>query len=95
MDLKSFTNKLGSLGDNPKAKIVELLTDEFLSKHTNCSNIAEFFGKNDLSELTVDFFKNLTSEDYENFTSKASNFSNWQELLSTASAETAKKFFSK
>lgn len=97
-DLNSLSKKLGQLANNARdlgntksASLTEILTPEFISRHTSFSNAEEFFEASGFDVSSQTAFEAVPEDEFDKFVSSVSSFSSWREMLNSAGAEWAKR----
>lgn len=95
--LKNFQKKIDTMAKVAKeldgkseVKIVNLFTNTFITKHTNSTDLEDFFSKSGFKINSKEDFESIPDEEWSTFISKNSNFNNWEEMLQSATMEYAK-----
>ena len=90
--LDDLANKTGELDGQHNVPMNELLTPEFVSKHTRFPNADEMFGASGFKIDTREEFAAIPDDKWDEFIRSISSFSDWSAMLGEASNEfTAKK----
>ncbi len=84
--LNQLTENAKELGNTKSASLNEILTPDFISKHTKFSNANEFFEASGFSVSDQNSFEAIPEEKLNIFVSSVSSFSTWREMLNTAGA---------
>ncbi|MBX3628113.1 MAG: hypothetical protein KF892_24095 [Rhizobacter sp.] len=89
-----FTNDLGKkLNEiekkakginNQSVSMTDLLTPDFVAKHTRFANADEMFGASGFKIESQEDFAAIPDEKWDEFIRSASSFSSWQEMLGKA-----------
>ncbi len=95
--LKEFQGKLKKLGDNAKKLdgthsilISDLLTTQFLSKCSQFRTAEELFEASGFKVETMEDFKAIPDEAWDNFIRSSTKYFNWAEMMKAAGAEWTK-----
>ena len=96
--LSELQDKLRNLSDNAKAlngqhnvRFSEIFSVSFLQRYTQFGSIDEMFAKSGFKVQTQDDFKAIPDDQWDTFISSHTQFKNWAEMKSKASAEWAKQ----
>jgi hypothetical protein len=89
--LKKMADGARELDGQHQLAIPDLLTDSFLTKHTNFSNAQELFDKSTFKIDSAEDFKAIPDDEWDQYISSISNFESWEEMLQTATFEYAKR----
>ncbi len=94
--LEEFSKKLDDLAVSAAAldgehtlPMSELLTPEFVSKHTRFSNVNAMFSASGYKFESQEDFAAIPDEKMDEFIRSISSFPNWREMLGEASKEWA------
>ena len=96
--LNELSKKLNQLKDNAKelgevksASLTDILTPEFVSRHTRFANADEFFEASGFNVTTQAEFEAIPEHQLDAFVSSESAFDSWRDLLNAGGAEWAKR----
>lgn len=96
--LKELQKQMDTLSKNVKAldgsheiPLPELLTPEFLQKHTRVSSHTELIEKSGFKVESAEDFKAIPDEEWDAYIRSISSFKSWHEMLSEAGKAWAMK----
>jgi hypothetical protein len=96
--LDELQNKLSNLADKAReldgqhnVPISELLTADFLAKHTQFLSANDLFEASGFKVESTDDFKAIPDDKWDEFIRSVSSFANWQAMLASAGEEWAVK----
>lgn len=87
-DLSRRAKKLDGQHSIPMA---DLLTPTFISKCSRYNSVEELFNASGFSVKTQEDFSAIPNDEWDEFIGKNTTYGNWQEMLSAAGAEWARK----
>ena len=87
--LDKFKKKVDSISGNRTVQMQDLITHDFISKHSMFNSLDEFFSLCNIH--TEQEFKDFPDSEMDKFVSLNTDFSSWQEMLSSATAEYYKR----
>ncbi len=95
-NLKSLQNKLRELEGKHKISLDELMTKEFMKKHTKYDNFNEFVINSNLVpedtvKITKEMFADIPDEDFDKYIRDNTDFQSWKDMLQTSTNEYAKR----
>lgn len=74
--------------------ITKLFTSSFMKKHTDVNSFEEFILKSDLVDpdkpITQKVFEAIPDKEMDEYVTKQTSFSSWEEMLGTATTENIK-----
>ena len=82
--LDDLANKASALDGQHNVPMNELLTSEFVAKHTRFANSDEMFEASGFEVKTQDDFAAIPDEKWDDFIRSISSFSNWRDMLQEA-----------
>jgi hypothetical protein len=96
--LKKNLDEMKDLKGGKNVPITELLTPEFMNKHTKVQNFEEFVLKSSFinpdEQLTPEVFKSIPDKEWDEYISNETSFSSWDDMIGTAGKEyTVKRLF--
>ena len=89
--LDQLANNARDLGNTSSASLTDILTPEFLSRHTRFANADEFFEASGFDVSDQAAFEAIPEDKFDAFVRSVSSFSSWREMLNSAGAEWAKR----
>lgn len=87
--LEKLSKKLDKLSKETNVSLGEILTDSFISHHSKFNNLDNFMSACGIHN--ADEFNAFPDVEMDKFVKANTNFSTWQEMLSSAGAEYYKK----
>lgn len=87
--LERFSKKINSLSGTRNVSIQTILTNNFISKHSNFNSLEEFMSECGIH--TAEEFKSFPDDEMDKFVNANTNFASWQEMISSAGAEYYKR----
>jgi len=87
-NIEKLQKKVKKVGRKQNVKLVELLPDSFIKKHSNYNSLESMI---DSSPKEINSEKDLESEEWNKFIKENSKFNSWEEMLQVAHAEWVKK----
>ena len=89
--LDNLAKKAEALDGEHSVPVSELLTDSFISSHTNFQTLDEMFNASGFNIEIQEDFAAIPDDEWDKFISSISSFENWQSMLGAAGQEWAKK----
>lgn len=89
--LDDLVEKASSIDGTQNVPLSELLTPEFLAKHTHFASEDQLFEASGFKVETAEDFERIPDDEWDAFISESTPFSTWTEMLSTAATEWTKK----
>jgi hypothetical protein len=89
--LDQLAENARELGNTSSASLTDILTPDFVSRHTRFANADEFFLASGFDVSSQSAFEAIPQGGLDSFVQSASPFSCWQEMLNAAGAEWAKR----
>lgn len=86
-ELKRMERNAKELSKTTEVPFDELFTDSFMHKHTPYSSIDEFLTAGGFNAQTSEEFEKIPDEELNQFVSKVTSFSTWEEMLDEATSE--------
>lgn len=86
-DLKQMEKRTKELSKTTEIQFSELFTDSFMNKHTSYSSIDELLNAGGFDAKTSEDFDKIPTEKLDQFVSKVTSFSTWEEMLDEAISE--------
>lgn len=89
-DLSKKLDKLAKnaerLGNTKSASLNDILTPEFVAKHTRFASASDFFGAGGFDASSQATFEAIPEGQLDAFIRSESSFASWREMLNTAAA---------
>lgn len=82
--LKRTKDNLSKIDGSHTYTFKEIFNDEFVSAHTNFSNISDFLNASGLDFSSQEAFQNIDICALDKFINENSDFSSWEEMKSVA-----------
>lgn len=82
--IKTIQENLNNVNGTHSYTFKEIFNDEFVSTHTKFSNISDFLKPSGLDFNSQESFQNIDVSVLDDYISKNSDFSSWEEMKSTA-----------
>ncbi len=89
--LDELSNNANKLSETKSASMGEILTPEFVSRHTRFSNIDELFKAGGFGAESQAQFEAIPEDQLDAFIRTESPYQSWREMLNAAGAEWAKR----
>lgn len=90
-DLKKLADDVGERDDQRPFIIPNYLTKSFLEKYTSVADVQELLDKSGFKIDSVASFKAIPDGQWQQYISSISDFASWEEMLSSARGEDAKR----
>lgn len=88
-ELRRLERNAKELSQTTEVTFNELFTAAFMNKHTSYSSIDELLDAGGFDAKTSEEFEKIPEEALDQFVSKVTSFSTWEEMLSEATSEYA------
>jgi hypothetical protein len=89
--LNDLQRKAEALDGEHQASFSELFNASFMRRHTNFESIEALIEASGFKFETMDDFKAIPDQEWDEHIAKNTQFSNWQEMMNEASTEWAGK----
>ena len=89
--LDDLARRADELDGEHKVPVSELLTADFISKHTSFSSADEMFRASRFKIETQEDFTTIRDNDWDDYIRSVSSFDSWQSMLGAAGQEWAKR----
>lgn len=91
-NLRNLQNKLEEMEGEHEIPIEELMTEDFMKKHTKYENFHEFVIDSKLipentTKITKEIFENIPDEDFDNYVINNTDFHSWEEMIQASVKE--------
>lgn len=87
ISLQEFAARSRALANQKQEKLENILTEGFVSKHTNCSNLNELFEASGFKCDTLEDIEAIPEDAWDVYIAKVSSFEKWAEMLQAAYEE--------
>ena len=84
--LRRLQSKARSLDGIHRIPIKDILTDEFISKHTRYASADEWFAQSPFEIQSQDDFEAIPDAEWDAYVRRTTSFKSWQEMLEKAGA---------
>lgn len=89
--LKEVQKEIDEVAGGKFVKFKELLTDEFMSKHTSHNSMEQFFDRSPFEVKTQEDFNRIEENELNAFTKETTNYDSFHEMLQHAGTLYMKK----
>lgn len=89
--IKKLTDEVRKRDDQRQFVTPDYLTESFLQKHTRVAGVQELLHKSGFGIDSVASFKAIPDGQWDQYISSISDFASWEEMLSSARGEDAKR----
>lgn len=88
-DLEKLEAGIREIGGKHSVPMSEILTDSFVSKHTEFSSLNELLDNSGFNIESAEDFSAIPDEPWDEYIKSVSDFDSWQDMLDSAGAEWA------
>lgn len=82
--IDKFSKNIKEIDGSHNVPLEELLNESFMHKYTQFSNLSELIEKSSFEVNSVEAFKAIPDNDWDQYISSVSNFQNWSTMLNKA-----------
>ena len=90
-ELNDLQKKAEALDGEHQVPFSELFNVSFMRRHTNFESLEALIEAGGFKVETMDDFKAIPDQEWDEHIAKATSFPNWQEMMNEASTEWTKK----
>ncbi|TMN98279.1 hypothetical protein [Pseudoalteromonas sp. S558] len=89
--LKKLSKNLEELGNKKSIRLYELMSDNFISKHSKYKNFDELLSSSPFTVETAEDFKVIPDDEWDSFINQNTGYDSWKEMQVKAFEYYAKK----
>jgi hypothetical protein len=89
--LDTLASNAKDLGNTKSASLTDILTAEFIARHTKFANADELFADSGFDVSGHAAFEAIPEDKLDTFINSVSSFGSWREMLNSAGAAWAKR----